>query len=1147
MQLLKPPWVSHNGNPIISVDIHPDQTRFATGGQDGDAGRVSIWSMAPLQNVASEESESVSKLLYKMDNHLACVNSVRWSPTGRWLASGGDDKLVIIWQMSREAPMPVFGGDGRAAAETWRALTLLQGHMGDVLDLAWSPKEHQLASCSVDNSIIIWDTRKWGEKVVVLRGHTSLVKGVSWDPVGKFLASQSDDKTLRIWRCQDWKCHKVISEPFEETSGATHVLRLHWSPDGQALVSAFAKNGGWPTAQIIRREGFELFNDFVGHRKAVTCVKFNPQLFQDVVELDVPNGDAVQEDADQHGNQKSETNGTTEAGKISAKKAKKQSHVNPEYLCCALGSRDHGLSIWLTKIQRPRIVLESLFSDSVTDLSWSANGLELMASSWDGTIAFISFEPSELGRSISMEERSKLMRKYYGSFAMDSDTGEFGLKSIQSQIMENPMSEPDITKFNEENSLNRGFGDASSSPSSAKVVIKGPTDKQIETRTTDGRRRITPIFIPVDLGPIPQPFGTPSSTPHVDENGSRPGKMNGFPAVPSDHKREKVQSKSEKSADDETSLSSSSSSSDNESTSSEEDNEVEADSERQGEVDKARGDIIDAVKGIVEPDVPKEEKLEESTASTSSGSSDSDDDDSSSSSSSSSDDGNEPVITDQQKKLEPAESRVEQADDSDECAEEDVEMKDEKSSSESEEEVQKSSGMSRKRKLESSEDEAVNEAEEVEPDVAEPEPCRTKKSVPRPSTRKDRPETVPETLGVDDLLGRRIGTQEKLAPSSPVPPKPDEKPRGGILIRIPSTVTSPGLSLQAENFVYTSAGKAVHRIKCKPEGTSALKHIAWEELYSSPITHVALTSSLAVVVCSDGMLNCHDTVCGDYVIAPLKLAGAALKLIAKDSLVAVLTKNAVFCLWNMSSKRNLVRSDVGHLFTNPQSSVSVLMLTDDGAPVIGLTSGKAYVFSTDLQSWALVCDSSDTVKNIAHPSAVRNASSSGGIKKSWGYGSRDLPILLGIQEQLKRNVSGASQLFRSTTEMQHLGTMSYLNSQMAAAKLLNSPRDFKECLVNFVRYCVQNGLEIRLRQVFDDLLGPIFGRKSSAQWQEEIVGLNKRQLLKEVLPLVSSNLALQRLHVEYTDLLNCVGKGGISSLREVTPSSVSNSAMNGDV
>lgn len=31
-------------------------------------------------------------------------------------------------------------------------------------------------------------------------------------------------------------------------------------------------NGGGPTAQIIEREGWKCNKDFVGHRKAVTCV-----------------------------------------------------------------------------------------------------------------------------------------------------------------------------------------------------------------------------------------------------------------------------------------------------------------------------------------------------------------------------------------------------------------------------------------------------------------------------------------------------------------------------------------------------------------------------------------------------------------------------------------------------------------------------------------------------------------------------------------------------------------------------------------------------------------------------------------------------------------------------------------------------------
>jgi len=34
-------------------------------------------------------------------NFLGCVNCLRWSNSGQYLASGGDDKLVLIWQMTR--------------------------------------------------------------------------------------------------------------------------------------------------------------------------------------------------------------------------------------------------------------------------------------------------------------------------------------------------------------------------------------------------------------------------------------------------------------------------------------------------------------------------------------------------------------------------------------------------------------------------------------------------------------------------------------------------------------------------------------------------------------------------------------------------------------------------------------------------------------------------------------------------------------------------------------------------------------------------------------------------------------------------------------------------------------------------------------
>lgn len=64
-----------------------------------------------------------------------------------------------------------------------------------------------------------------------------------------------------------------------QCAGTTHVLRLSWSPDGRYLVSAHAMNNSGPTAQIIERDGWKANRDFVGHRKAITCVVWD-QVYQ---------------------------------------------------------------------------------------------------------------------------------------------------------------------------------------------------------------------------------------------------------------------------------------------------------------------------------------------------------------------------------------------------------------------------------------------------------------------------------------------------------------------------------------------------------------------------------------------------------------------------------------------------------------------------------------------------------------------------------------------------------------------------------------------------------------------------------------------------------------------------------------------------
>lgn len=63
MIILKPAWISHNGMPIFSVDIHPDGTRLATGGQGPDSGLVMVWNTAAMLDENNENDENVPKIL----------------------------------------------------------------------------------------------------------------------------------------------------------------------------------------------------------------------------------------------------------------------------------------------------------------------------------------------------------------------------------------------------------------------------------------------------------------------------------------------------------------------------------------------------------------------------------------------------------------------------------------------------------------------------------------------------------------------------------------------------------------------------------------------------------------------------------------------------------------------------------------------------------------------------------------------------------------------------------------------------------------------------------------------------------------------------------------------------------------------------
>jgi WD40 repeat protein len=146
-----------------------------------------------------------------------------WSPDGRYLATGGDNKLIIVYDTT-----------------DWTIAKILEGHEGSVLTLEWSPGGSMIASGSgtdkvamhnlPENLIKIWDFSS-GEVLADLEGHQDGVMNIKWSQNGSQIASASDDKTIMLWETTNWTRTNTL---IGHTLG---VLDVDWSPNGTMLVS----------------------------------------------------------------------------------------------------------------------------------------------------------------------------------------------------------------------------------------------------------------------------------------------------------------------------------------------------------------------------------------------------------------------------------------------------------------------------------------------------------------------------------------------------------------------------------------------------------------------------------------------------------------------------------------------------------------------------------------------------------------------------------------------------------------------------------------------------------------------------------------------------------------------------------------------
>ncbi|HZZ82425.1 MAG TPA: c-type cytochrome domain-containing protein [Gemmataceae bacterium] len=230
--------------------------------------------------------------------HLSIVESMAWSPDGKWLVSGSFQEVTIWDALTGEQrhkitgfahsvvaiafsldgkKLGVAGGaptiDGEVKVfdvPTWKMIfDLKNGHSDTVYGLAFSPemdlpepgqkqpdpkdknaklktfKAFLLATCSADKFVKVWNLAD-GKMVKSFEGHTHHVLDVGWQADGKLLASAGGDNTVKVW---DWEKGEQARTINAHGKQVTRLLFVGKKTDfvtcgGDNAVKRFNTNGG---------------------------------------------------------------------------------------------------------------------------------------------------------------------------------------------------------------------------------------------------------------------------------------------------------------------------------------------------------------------------------------------------------------------------------------------------------------------------------------------------------------------------------------------------------------------------------------------------------------------------------------------------------------------------------------------------------------------------------------------------------------------------------------------------------------------------------------------------------------------------------------------------------------------------------------